>query len=131
MEAKTLSKIAVRILAIYLIATGFMQIPNIVTILSNARSIDDEKIILFTFISVIITPIVVGFILWFMSEKLAKMIIGNESEIEVHPLHNPQLQTIIISTIDLTIVVLTIPELVRYIYQVVSITEVAWGKKGI
>lgn len=128
MEPGTLSKILVRAIAIYLMAQGIMQIPSIVTVFSYAEQ-EASKILIFLVLAVLF-PLITGIVLWGVSGKLSRFIVGNATdEVGSSTIDSAHIQAVAISTIGLIVVLLTLPQLVSQGIQLFGNSNIVDGER--
>ncbi len=118
MEPNILARIAVRVVAIYVIARGIMYLPSIYTVLlyNDGRSgIDTAGIV--AIIAAVFGPLVVGIVLWMVTPALSKWIVGEKNGGEESGTSIGQLQAVAISTAGLVIVFVSLPGFISLLIQ--------------
>ena len=132
MEPILLAKISIRIVAIYLMAQGIIQVPGIATVLSYPSAQGSTSLQIILAISfAIITPLIFGVFLWVISNKLSTWVVGGSYNTESeNELNSAQLQAIAFCTIGLVIMFMTIPSLVGQIIQLYSNPDIFDGDRA-
>lgn len=120
MAPTTLSQIAVRVVAIYVIAQGIMYLPSIHSVMlygSNRTGVDESAFSLI--IAAIFGPMIVGLVLWAAAPTISKWIVvgAEEDAAEQAPFTLRQLQAVVISTAGLVIVFLSLPGFISLLFQ--------------
>jgi hypothetical protein len=118
MEPNILARIAVRIVAIYIIAQGMMYLPSIYTVMlyNDGRSgIDVAGIV--AVIAAIFGPLVVGVVLWLVAPALSRWIVGAIESGEGSSATSGQIQAVAISTAGLIIVFISLPGFISLLVQ--------------
>jgi len=124
MNPVVLTRIAVKVVAIYLIAQGLMQVPNVAAAVQFSEAqINWNSQILPVLVVAAITPLVFGIVLWIASNKLSDVILRGVDSTEISSVSSNEIQAILISTIGLLILVLAIPQLTSLCIQLVATTK--------
>lgn len=130
MNPRTLATVAVKILAIYLITQGIMEVTKTVTLYSAAQSsIEIDKSIVVFFTSAIFIPLLAGVALWFASGTLSKLILKNTPDSESPSMPFSDVHAAVISTIGLFVVVDTVPQLARATVQLFGEMDIVNNKE--
>jgi len=119
MEPYLLARIAVRIVAIYVIAQGIMYLPSMYTALSySGASYEFDVSAVAVIIAAIFGPLIVGIILWVVAPAVSKSIIGdvNNRKVEAGATID-QYQAVAISTAGLVIVFISLPGFISLLVQ--------------
>ena len=117
MDAKSFSTFGLRLLAVYLIATGLIDIPVYLgfiydEVLPNSSASANWNFYLAGFLS----PFVVGAILWFLAPHIAKWAVGKTENIAVSErVDVMSLQTAAFSVLGIFIVIQNLPTLIYLI----------------
>ena len=128
MHPLVLAKIAVRIVALYLIAYGIMQLTTLLSAMQFASSGSESSgTYLAIAIATIISPAFFGVVMWFLSNPLAKRIIGNAELPQQGSLDSFSIQATALATVGLILVVLGIPDLIITVNQFAYSLEVNEG----
>lgn len=79
MNAKTLAVLAVRLIAIYLVAVGITQLPGLATLFAWGRGYPPAPMTAFVLVS-LLAPLIVGVLLWPFAPALGRWIAPAEAE---------------------------------------------------
>src|SRR5690348_11888664 len=79
MEAKLLTKIGLRVLAIYLIGLGFWLLPTYFSYIYNNIPPNSQTGDTSFYLQMIVSPALYGILLWFLAPHLAKLVVGKEA----------------------------------------------------
>lgn len=131
MEPRLLAKISIRVVAIYLVTYGIMQVPAITTAFYYSGNQDAEGINILLFLSfAIFSPLISGIVLWLISDKLSAWVIGNsDSKDSVNNLNSNNLQAVALSIIGLVVVFITLPNLISQIIQLSNNANIIDGNR--
>lgn len=130
MPPQVLSKIAIRIVAIYMIAQGIIQLSGSIVTQLAFNSI--QKIDGSLFIAIIFTmlPLLSGLLIWFFSNALSKWVAGEApTSEEKEALNITNIQAVALSTIGLVLIFTTVPTLLTSLLQIFSADRVFEGKR--
>jgi len=131
MEPTTLAKIAVRVVAIYLVVQGIAQTPGIIPLFTYSSFEGSESVQIMTvLVLVILFPLIVGTFLWLASEKLSRAIVGggveSDSSSSIDASH---IQAVAISTIGLIVLFLALPQLAGSVIQLFGSSNIIDGER--
>lgn len=116
MDAKLLAKIALRVLAVYIISIGILELPQIATM--NIASQDVGTLIFFTFIFMDIAPFALGVTIWLLAPRIGGWIVGKSvSAVPAKSVSTADLQTIAFVTIGLLIAIQASAYIIGVIYS--------------
>jgi len=117
MDAKSLSTIGLRLLAVYLVATGLMAIPVYLGFIHDAGWSNSPGSANWNFhLMVILAPFVVGAALWFLAPHVAKWVLGKTENSAVSERADVVgLQTAAFSVLGIFIVIQNLPTLIYLI----------------
>jgi len=124
MNAKQLSLLGIRIVSIYLIAQGISNIPNMHLIVS-AYAPDDNYgiVVLGSILTAILSPLIIGMVLWFIAPKICKYIIDSNQTSETNiPLNVNQFQSTVLILIGVYIIATKLPFSISLTYQLFTDT---------
>jgi len=101
MDAKMIAKIALRVLATYIVATGIMGLPQLLSIPQR----NDDTFFLFVFIFflfLVVAPLIVGVALWMLAPKMAGWAVGKvDPATSDNPVKATDLQAMAFMTVGL------------------------------
>jgi len=117
-----LADIAIKVIAVYLMARGISETPGIATFYQFSTStINENNQFFLVMVGAIITPLIVGIVLWLLSNKIARAIVHDDvSNIEDFSSTAAQVQVVAIATIGLILLVLTLPRFVGLSIQLLE-----------
>jgi len=131
MNAHLLAKIALRVLSVYIMARGIMELPNLYTISLYAGSVVSEmeaqKSILYL---AVVSPVVVGLALWFLASPLSSLVVGPEAGT-----HTPknisvsEIQAVVIATVGFILFFFTVPGFVGLMVQLYGTQNMIDGER--
>lgn len=123
MDAKLLAKIALRVLAVYIVSIGILELPQIATM--NIASQDVGTLIFFTFIFMDVAPFALGVTLWLLAPRIGGWIVGKSSSpAPAKSLGMAELQIIAFVTVGLVIAIQAAASLLGVIYS--SLLVASW-----
>ena len=118
MTSTDLARIVIKGLAIFLIAQGLIQIPNLVISLQYSEPPSNQGYQFQTLLTMItFTPLIAGIVLWFFADKLAGIIVGDVEPSPTDSATANEIQAVAMSSIGLLILVLSIPRMVSLVIQ--------------
>lgn len=104
MDAKLLAKLALRVLALFMIATGVMALPQIGTLDNQNGS--SFSLLAATLVVMDAGPVLVGIALWFLAPILADWMVGEaDSPARAKAVDADTLQTIAFATVGLVVAI--------------------------
>jgi len=126
----TFAKIAIKLVAVYLMAQGIMQVPSIVTLFQFSTTPMDENVqVVFVLVSAIFMPLIAGIVLWVISNWLSRRIVAGVPQDESANNSLPDIQAVAISTVGLIVVVLSLPQLISLAVQLFGHTSILNDEK--
>ena len=129
MNTDQLSLIALRVIAIYLIAQSISAIPSAYTTLTMMSSFGSgESAIGLALISTLVTPLTIGVILWIFAPRLSKHLApSNEISNEKNELTTKQFQTTAMLLIGVYLLAINIPQALSINYLLLQSDEFLSG----
>jgi hypothetical protein len=117
MNAKSLSKIALRVLAVFFIFEGVGNLPMLAGITSYYGSTVNVRWYPFWESAVLVAPIVLGIMVWIFADTIAaRMIDSSDVEEQSMPIDASNLQTIALVTLGIFIIIQCIPNIAGTLY---------------
>lgn len=130
MNPMTFAIIAVKLISIYLVINGIMQVPNMVNYLQLSSAPNNGiNAVNSVYIVSIFAPIIAGVILWLISNRFSEYIVENLPETEPSAISSAHIQSVAISTAGLMVAVLSIPDVVNYGVQLFGHLQIVNGEK--
>ena len=126
------ANIALKVVAVYVITQGIMQLPNIVILLQwheSPTNNNDQILSASAIVAAILSPLIIGTVLWLISGKLSNFIIKGLEHSESDSITVSHIQAVAISTIGLILLVLALPELISSITQLFGNMEIINNEK--
>jgi len=119
MDSKQISLIGIKLIAIYLIAQGITTLPNIYLLLTTFAPTNEFALLTYgSVILSIISPIIIGILVWYSASKLSGYISNNATEVKVTTSSDAhQYQVIAITLIGLYLFAYTLPYAISINYQ--------------
>lgn len=123
MDARLLAKIALRVLAVYMISIGILELPQIATM--NIASQDVGTLIFFTFMFMEVAPFALGVTLWLLAPRIGDWMVGKSvAAAPAKSVSTADLQTIAFVTIGLLIAIQAGAYIIGVIYS--SLLIASW-----
>jgi hypothetical protein len=121
MNFRLISKIGIRLLAVYMIATGIMIIPSLVEVaFQEARGVTVTADRSFYLVA-IFSPFVFGLVLWFLAPYAAKwMVFEDKDAIASGPIDTAALQRAAFSVLGVYLVVMNFPVVVEVVVRIID-----------
>ena len=130
MNPVTFAKIAIKIVAVYLMAQGIMQVPSIISLFQfSSTPMGENAQVIFVLVSAIFMPLIAGILLWAISNWLSRYIVAGVPQDESANNSLPHIQAVAISTVGLIVVVLSLPQLISLAVQLFGHTSVLNDEK--
>ena len=130
MNSRLLANIAIKVVAIYLMAQGIVQVPSIVTALQyESLQIESNDGMLPIYFTSILSPLFFGLILWFISGFLSKVVGKGIDHTEESELTTNNIQVVAIATVGFILVVMSIPQLISISIQLFGNMDLVNGRK--
>lgn len=108
-----LATIAIKIVAIYVMAQGVVQLPGIVAALQyQSSSVDPNNGNLVIYLSALLSPLVFSLALWFIAPTLSRVIVKRADYSQEIDLTTDHLQAVAIATVGFILVIMSIPPLI-------------------
>jgi len=108
-----LATIAIKIVAIYVMTQGVVQLPGIVAALQyQPSSIDSNNGNLVIYLSALLSPLVFSLALWFIAPTLSRVIIKRADYSQEIDLTTDHLQTVAIATVGFFLLIMSIPPMI-------------------
>lgn len=106
------AQIGIRLVAIYLIAQGLSVISNAYMVVSSYNQFsDDSMFVLLAMILAVLSPVIIGFILWLLAPKLSRYFLSEPSSTneEKTVMDLSRIQSMVIALVGVYIVADNIP----------------------
>lgn len=117
MDAKLLAKIALRVLAVYIIAKGIMALPELMELpiyTGDAHYAGPSFLWIF---AAVISPLIIGLFLWLIAPRAAHWIVGDVGKANLSmAVSGATLLTVAFISVGVTFVVLSLPNILGLIY---------------
>lgn len=117
MDAKLLAKIALRVLAVYMIAKGIMELPALMTVpvyASDAHYAGPDFLWIF---AAVLSPLIIGLGLWFLATRAANWVVGSGENADVPmEVSGATLLAVAFISIGVVFVVQSLPNVLGLIY---------------
>ena len=108
-----LATIAIKVVAIYLISQGIVQVPGVVAVLQyQSLPVDSTDEMLAIYLAAILSPLLFGWILWFLAPTLSRVIVKKTDCSQDIELTTGHIQSISIATVGFILVIMSIPPLI-------------------
>lgn len=130
---KGIARLAIKILSLYFLIEFISEgIPQIIGIINSRGSLDNEMIIVFLFVHVLKFIFII--FLWFFAEWLSDKFFCDQDEKINITVSQKQIYLLIFSTVGLILLVISLPNLIQYIFEYFSKTHIVsnifFGKVG-
>jgi len=121
MQATILAKIAIRIVAIYLVTQGVLNATGLASVFTSpfSKEVTTGQLSIVLLIHFLV-PLLFGLFLWLLSNKLASLIVGNSNVDLSTTINTRQLQSIALSSVGLVVIFTTLPDLVNLLMTTFS-----------
>jgi hypothetical protein len=118
MDARTLSKLALRVLSVYILAQGFMILPGLLDVAVMGTPQGGIPYGTLWLVLAMLMPFAVGLLIWGISPWVADLAVGSrESGTSVSPLAAETLQVIAFVTIGSGILIIELPRAAGILYE--------------
>lgn len=115
MAPTDLARIAVRLVAIYFLSQGLIQLPGLLVLPRLAETVMGGTFSQLQVVLASILPLVVGLALWIGAPPIGRLVVGTVDEDE-RPATAFEIQAIAVSTAGLILLFSAVPGLVSYFY---------------
>lgn len=127
MNPQELSIIGIRIVAIYLIAQGFIQFSGF---MASYISLSLKEELFISGACFALAPLLFGILLWLCSTALSRLVVDKSYHVEESkPINSLSLQAIALSTVGLVLVFTALPALIGQLIRIFSEAPVFEGKR--
>lgn len=117
MDAKLLAKIALRVLAVYIIAKGITELPELMTVQVYAGDAHYAGPDFLWIFSAVISPLIIGLCLWFLAPRAANWVVGSAGNADLSmKVSGATLLAVAFISIGVAFVVQSLPNVLGLIY---------------
>lgn len=128
MDAKLLAKIALRVLAVYIIARGIMELPGLLTVRMYTGDAQFGGADFLWIFAAIISPLIIGLCLWFLAPRAAYWVVGSGEKADLPmAVSGATLLAVAFISIGVAFVVQSLPNVLGFIYASQEPSNAALG----